>query len=365
MNLKQQIVSLRDAAARLAIESPGAWHAESGIRGSTIGASLDSAEPLTPETGAAPYLSKDDSRRERFDFRQPHLERGFKTFMKRFLCTKGKLRDVIGEPWRTFGYSFAAASAGCAVPTREQEETLEGIGHSFIYGDKDAIGRLAHLIAFPAVKYLSNVSEHGWLCGNSWGDPETALGDWVYIVYEIGLTTGDPNLRRYYRFVSAIPSGASDLVKDDLLAGFDGDEPVARTKSRWPRVWAFVWGAAVRGELAFSRLGTELMLASRIALDHLLDMDPQNVSNQVFAKWRAHLTLSLNDTERNILEALGQGTMTGEKLAKRAGYPFNSNLKSTLSSLRKRGILGNASPGYFITGKFQGVLDKGQDKCQD
>jgi len=365
MNLKQQIVSLRDAAARLAMESPVAWHAESGIRGSAIGNSQDSAETVAAEAGAAPRLPEDDSRRERFDFRRPLLEKDFKAFMKRFLCRKGKLRDVIDEPWRTFGYSFAAASAGCAVPTREQEESLEGIGHSFIYGDKDAISRLARLIAFPAVKYLSNVSEHGWVCGNSRGDPETALGDWVYIVYEIGLTTGDPNLRRYYRFVSAIRSGASNLIKDDLLVGFDGDKPVARAKAGCPRVWPLVWGAANRGELAFSRLGTELMLASRIALDHLLDMDPQNVGNQVFAKWRARLTSSLKDAERNILEALGRGTMTGEKLAERAGYPFNSNFKSTLSSLRKREILGNASPGYFITDKFRGVLDKGQDKCQD
>ena len=75
--------------------------------------------------------------------------------------------------------------------------------------------------------------------------------------------------------------------------------------------------------------------------------------------------VELSDTEGNIIEALGQNKLTGEKIAKKVGYTFNSNFKSTLSSLRKRGILGNASPGYFVTDKFRGLLDKGQDKCQD
>lgn len=73
---------------------------------------------------------------------------------------------------------------------------------------------------------------------------------------------------------------------------------------------------------------------------------------------------SLSDTERNILEALGTQTMTGEVLAKKAGYPYNSNFKSTLSSLRKRGILGNKSPRYFVEPKYHSFLkrsDQGQD----
>jgi hypothetical protein len=365
MNLKQQIVGLRDSAARLAVDFPGAWHAESGIRGSVIAPSSDSAGTAVSDPGAPPGLSKGDYRRERLDFRQPLLEKDFKALMKRFLCRRGKLQDVIEEPWRTFGYSFAAASAGSAVPTRDQEETLDGIGHSFIYGDGIAVARLANLVAFPAVKYLSKVSEHGWACGNSWGDPETALGDWVYIVYEIGLTTGDPNLRRYYRFVSAIPFRASSPIRHDLLVGFDGEEGVARPRSHCPRGWGFAWEAALRGDLAFARLGTELTLASRIALDHLLDMDAATIGNKVFAKWRARLTSSLNDTEKNIIESLGQKTVTGEELAKRANCPFNSNFKSTLSSLRKRGVLGNASPGYFVTEAFRHLPDKGQDKGQD
>jgi hypothetical protein len=66
----------------------------------------------------------------------------------------------------------------------------------------------------------------------------------------------------------------------------------------------------------------------------------------------------LNDTERNIVEALGTKTLIGEELAKKVGYPYNSNFKSTLSSLRKRGILGNKSPGYFVEPKYHFLINK-------
>jgi len=72
----------------------------------------------------------------------------------------------------------------------------------------------------------------------------------------------------------------------------------------------------------------------------------------------------LNDTEQNIIEALNTSTLTGEKLCNKAGYPYNSNFKSTLSSLRKRGILGNKSPGYFLEPQYRFLLDK-SDQGQD
>jgi hypothetical protein len=75
--------------------------------------------------------------------------------------------------------------------------------------------------------------------------------------------------------------------------------------------------------------------------------------------------IELTDTEHNTIKALGRAILTGEKLAKKAGYPFNSNFKNTLSSLRKRGILGNASPGYFVTEAFCYLLDTGHDKGHD
>ncbi len=54
----------------------------------------------------------------------------------------------------------------------------------------------------------------------------------------------------------------------------------------------------------------------------------------------------LNETESNILEALGDDKLTGEQLAKKAGYTHNSHFKSTLSSMVKRKLLVNDHPGY-------------------
>lgn len=69
-------------------------------------------------------------------------------------------------------------------------------------------------------------------------------------------------------------------------------------------------------------------------------------------------TPELNEAEQNIIEALHTETLTGEKLAKKAGYPYNSNFKSTLSSLRKRYILGNKAPGYFVQPQYHTLLKK-------
>jgi len=66
----------------------------------------------------------------------------------------------------------------------------------------------------------------------------------------------------------------------------------------------------------------------------------------------------LNDAEQCIIEALAKETLTGEKLAKKAGYPYNSNFKSTLARLRKRAILGNRAPGYFIRPEYHYLLNK-------
>jgi hypothetical protein len=66
---------------------------------------------------------------------------------------------------------------------------------------------------------------------------------------------------------------------------------------------------------------------------------------------------SLNDTEQDIIEALGNETLTGEKLAKEAGYRYDFKFKSSLSGLRKRGILGNKSPGYFLESEYEFLLN--------
>ena len=66
----------------------------------------------------------------------------------------------------------------------------------------------------------------------------------------------------------------------------------------------------------------------------------------------------LNDIEQDIITALRDRTLTGEKLARQAGRPYDFKFKSSLSALRKRGILGNKSPGYFLESEYEFLLNK-------
>jgi len=67
---------------------------------------------------------------------------------------------------------------------------------------------------------------------------------------------------------------------------------------------------------------------------------------------------NLNDIEQDIITALRDRTLTGEKLARQAGRPYDFKFKSSLSALRKRGILGNKSPGYFLESEYEFLLNK-------
>ena len=360
MDVKRQIIGLRDTAMQLSLGSGHVWHAESGVRGDSIIVETCPANHAQTGEGAPLTTSQRDLLRERHDFRHAMHERAFRGFMRRFLCEPGEPNVVIEEPWRTFGFSFQAALAGRVAPTREQEETLKGVGHSFIYGDEQTAQRLARLVALPAVRYLSSVSRHAWLRENSRGDPLVALGDWIYVIYEVGLATGDPNLRRYYRLVTPIPAGAPP-ADEAVLSGFDSGSLLTRFGFRWPRVWELVWGAAQRGEIGFAKLGTDLALASRIALDHLLEMDASEVGDEVFGKWQKRIASRLNDTERFILQAVAEHASSEHRLAtgdvaKRAGYEPNSNFKSTLSGLVKMGLLENEGRGYFIPQESEWIL---------
>ena len=60
----------------------------------------------------------------------------------------------------------------------------------------------------------------------------------------------------------------------------------------------------------------------------------------------------MSQKESDILEALEEGPMIGEKLAARAGYEYDGHLMGVLASLVKRGLIGNKRPGgYFLVGK--------------
>lgn len=75
----------------------------------------------------------------------------------------------------------------------------------------------------------------------------------------------------------------------------------------------------------------------------LNNKDKTKISNAENSK---HADDDLNDTERYILEALGDETLIAEELLKKAGYKNNSNSRQTLSSLRKRHIIESTRKGY-------------------
>jgi hypothetical protein len=56
-----------------------------------------------------------------------------------------------------------------------------------------------------------------------------------------------------------------------------------------------------------------------------------------------------NEAEEAIVEVLKRhGLLTGPQLAALAGYPYDGYMRSILASLRRRGVIGNKSPGYHV-----------------
>lgn len=66
--------------------------------------------------------------------------------------------------------------------------------------------------------------------------------------------------------------------------------------------------------------------------------------------------IELNKTEKTIIKALGDEVLTVEKLAVKAGYEVSGYFRRTLSSLRKRGILANKQPGYYLKSEYHYIL---------
>ena len=69
----------------------------------------------------------------------------------------------------------------------------------------------------------------------------------------------------------------------------------------------------------------------------------------------------LNETENFIIEALGDTTLTVEKLAVKSGYEVSGYFRGILTSLRKRGILGNKRPGYYLKPEYHYLLQELSD----
>ncbi|MHC4539295.1 MAG: hypothetical protein ACYTEK_08440 [Planctomycetota bacterium] len=66
--------------------------------------------------------------------------------------------------------------------------------------------------------------------------------------------------------------------------------------------------------------------------------------------------IDLNQTERNIIKALGEDTLKLKELAPWAGYEVSGHLRRTVSSLAKWGILGNKKPGCFVQPEYRSII---------
>jgi len=68
--------------------------------------------------------------------------------------------------------------------------------------------------------------------------------------------------------------------------------------------------------------------------------------------------INLTTAQKNIIEALGEDTLTVEQLAPKAGYELSGHFRKTVASLRKHGILGNNRPGYYVTPEYKWLLQE-------
>lgn len=65
----------------------------------------------------------------------------------------------------------------------------------------------------------------------------------------------------------------------------------------------------------------------------------------------------LSEMEADALQALAEGgKLSGPKIAEKAGYAYETPLKSALAGLRRRGLVRNESPGYVITEAGRALL---------
>jgi len=71
--------------------------------------------------------------------------------------------------------------------------------------------------------------------------------------------------------------------------------------------------------------------------------------------------IELNETEKIIVEALGNETLTVEELAIKSGYEVSGYFRNILTSLYKRSILANKRPGYYLKPEFHYFLQDSRD----
>lgn len=118
--------------------------------------------------------------------------------------------------------------------------------------------------------------------------------------------------------------------------------------SKYQKAWNVIREELPKKRISASFLKTPLLQSAALVAARLLArIEPANSTENLQKPVR------LNDTEVSIIEAVGSETLIGEAIAKKLHYPYNSNFKAILSSLRKRGILENMSPGYRVAHTYR------------
>ena len=251
MDVKKQIKAIRDSAFQLNHDCNEVFHAEGGIRGEILA--------NCPE-----FSSKNVTKNDQI-LEADEIE----SFFSRFLCTAGKPEDAICNGYIPGYFNFEAATSKVI----ENNKTTEARTISVVFGDPGQIEKLARLIASPITKYLR---EHfNKTCGrkDSYFDMPIAITEWIYMMYEIGSEVCDPNFERCYCLINAFDQDYLPDDEGDMLSGYSDTIPMTIENLGNKNFWNTFWNAAKRQELAYSKMGTDLFMASRIALDHLLEMN--------------------------------------------------------------------------------------------
>ena len=250
-SINSQLVSLRDTALRLSISSGNIFHCEIGIKGELDGLYYcDGAE-----NGK---LSA-----EKFDG----------VLQKFFNCKKND-SQIIVDPFTDQLFDFNNCNLQKDVSEVDESNLL-----SCVIGEKEEIERFCRLIASPMVKYLRRYADLPLSRDDSYYD-EDVLSEWVYFMYDIGLKHRDPNLIRCYRLLTFTEYSKTDIDAKDVIEGYSDTEQITMGDFDNSTQWELFCSAVNRKEMAYSKLSTDLFMASRITLDYLIDMEFSKASSE-------------------------------------------------------------------------------------
>ena len=148
--------------------------------------------------------------------------------------------------------------------------------------------------------------------------------------HEVAIRFGEQLIGVMLTAVDTVAAMWASVDKESQAAMLDQIE----FQSQWPTIATAISRLPQPSELETFMVYLELEAkAADLSRDH----EPASQAT----KPKADLT----EKENNICEAVGKKTLTGEQIAKAAGYPFNSDLRNRLSQMLKRGVLAKGAGG--------------------